>query len=240
MALEEIEIVNGLLATIFVVISVLVGVRILVKYFELKKRVFLFFGITWILIVCPWYPFMVSFLFALATDKAISLQLYVLLGNILIPFGIVVGVAAFTELKFHESQKILVIIFGIIAVIMEILLIYFISFDPKFIGKLNGRVDFEYSLFFQAYLLAMLVVILIAGISFSYESVKKDDPIVKLKGKLLLIAFVSFSIGTAMEAIVPLNFVTLVVTRLFLLLSALCFYGGFILPKWMGRIFGAD
>ena len=240
MVLLDIEIVNGLLATIFVIISVYVGIRILLKFFEKKQRVFLFFGLTWILIVCPWYPFMISFFVGLATDNALPLQTYVLLGNLLVPPGILVGVAAFTELLYHDSQKTLCIVFGIIAILMEIFIVYLIIFNPSFIGILNDRVDFEYSLFFQAYLLSMLLIILIAGILFSRKSLLADDKMIKLKGKFLLVAFITFSIGTAMEATVPLNYVTLVITRLFLLLSALCFYGGFILPKWMGHLFGVE
>jgi len=240
MVLTDIEFVNGMLATLFVVISVIVGLRILLKYFETKKRVFLFFGLTWILIVCPWYPFMVSFFYALITDNGLPLQTYVLLGNILTPFGIFIGVAAFTELLYNDYQKQLLILFGILAVVMEILIIYLVVFNPEFIGTLNDRVDFEYSIFFQLYLLAMLVVILIAGILFCSKSIVSDDEMIKLKGKLLLAAFIMFSIGTAMEATVPLDYITLVVTRLFLLFSALTFYGGFILPKWMGRLFGVE
>jgi hypothetical protein len=240
MALLEIEIVNGLLATLFVLISVYVGLRILLKFFEMKQRVFLFFGLTWILIVCPWYPFMISFFVALATDVALPLQTYVLLGNFLVPPGILVGVAAFTELLYHDSQKKLCIIFGILALLMEILIIYLVINDPSFIGYLNDRVDFEYSFFFQVYMLAMLAVIMVAGILFSLKSIKADDKMIKLKGKFLLTAFITFAIGTAMEATLPLGYVTLVITRLFLLLSVITFYGGFILPKWMSRLFGVE
>lgn len=240
MTLLEIEIVNGLLATLFVLLSVYVGLRILLKYLKLKKRVLLFFGLTWILIVCPWYPFMISFFVALATDQALPLQIYVLLGNAFIPFGIFIGVAAFTELLYNDYQKTFSLIFGFIAVLMEIFIIYLIVFNPSFIGSLNDRVDFEYSFFFQAYLLAMLSVILVSGILFSVKTFKTDNTTVKLKGKLLLVAFISFSIGTAMEATLPLNFITLVITRLLLLLSAITFYGGFILPKWMSSLFGVE
>ncbi|MHA1292512.1 MAG: hypothetical protein ACTSQJ_07590 [Promethearchaeota archaeon] len=240
MTLEDIEFLNGLLATIFVLISVVVGLKILLKYFELKKRVFLFFGLTWILIVCPWYPFMISFFISLLTNKGLPLQVYIILGNILIPPGILIGVAAFTELKLNEKQKLLVFIFAILAIVMEILLVTFIIFNPEFIGQMNDRVDFEYSLIFRIYLLAMLAVILTAGILFSYDSLKSEDKTIRLKGKFLITAFITFSIGTALEATVPLTFISLVITRLFLIFSAFSFYCGFILPKWMERIFGLD
>ena len=123
---------------------------------------------------------------------------------------------------------------------MEIFIIYLIVFNPSFVGSLNDRVDFEYSFFFQAYLLAMLAIILVAGILFSVKTLKTDNKVIKLKGKLLLTAFICFSVGTAMEATLPLNVVTLIITRIFLLLSAIAFYGGFILPKWMSSIFGVE
>ena len=147
MVLEEIETVNGITATVFVFLSILVGVGIIIKYFRFKKRVFLFFGLTWILIVSPWYPIVVSYFSILITGVSLPLEQFLIIETTLVPIGIFVGIAAFTELKYEEKRKFLLLVVGIIGIFMEIIFIYFISTDPTFIGNLKLPLHFEYSSF---------------------------------------------------------------------------------------------
>ncbi|MFX0073637.1 MAG: hypothetical protein ACFFAO_21375, partial [Candidatus Hermodarchaeota archaeon] len=53
------------------------------------------------------------------------------------------------------------------------------------------------------------------------------------KGKLLLIAVISFCIGGFLDASMPTTALTLILFRLLLISSAIEFYWGFILPSWM-------
>ena len=75
------------------------------------------------------------------------------------------------------------------------------------------------------------------GVTFALKTIKLDDPDMKLKGKLLLVAFPAFSVGALMDAAIPTTAVTLVIFRILLIISAFLFYGGFILPDWMKKLF---
>ena len=87
---------------------------------------------------------------------------------------------------------------------------------------------------------------LVTGVIFAQKSVKSEDREVRLKGKLLRGAFISFTIAAILDASLgmifedptdPLLAIMVVIIRILLIVSALEFYGGFLLPKWMKEIF---
>ena len=127
-------IINGITSTILVLTSVLVGIRIILKYFDLKRKEFIYFGFTWILIVQPWYPCMVSF-FVVLFGGELTLTQYLWL-EITIPFSLIFGIAALTEILYKHLQKLLVLIFFIIEVAFEIVFLYLLFNHPTMIGTL--------------------------------------------------------------------------------------------------------
>jgi hypothetical protein len=87
------------------------------------------------------------------------------------------------------------------------------------------------------------------GLKFAQNSLKSEDRDVKLKGKLLRAAFITFTIAALLDALLGMIFadpadpflaLMVVITRVLLIISALEFYGGFILPKWMRVIFSKN
>jgi hypothetical protein len=88
-------------------------------------------------------------------------------------------------------------------------------------------------------------VLLVTGTLFARRSLRSDNEEVKLKGKLLLAAFLSFSIGAILDSMIggilgdndPLLPIMVVIVRIILISSAIEFYGGFILPKWLKDLF---
>ena len=159
--MDPIEILNGILSTIFILISMLVGVRIALKYRETRMPLYLYFGFTWILIVQPWYPSMFSFFFNLLTPIRLDLRGY-LLFEVFIPFSLLFGIAAATELIYRQYQKQIFAGFAVFGTVFTIILIVLLVVDPTLIGVLNGpvggagNVDLEYSPLVKAYILAML------------------------------------------------------------------------------------
>jgi hypothetical protein len=82
----------------------------------------------------------------------------------------------------------------------------------------------------------MVLIFFILGILFARDSLKADDPEVKLKGKLILLAYLSFFIGGLFDAGIELGPIVLVLVRILLMSSAFEFYLGFILPDWFKKI----
>ena len=159
MALETLDIINGIFSMVFVAISLLVGIIILSKYLQYKEKIYLFVGATWILISEPWWPSTLSFIIAINNEVGLSEELYFLIGNILIPVAIIIWLIAFTEFLYTEKRKIILSIVSIYGIIFEILFFIFLSLDPPLIGKLNPPVDVNYKSFIMVSLISFLMIV---------------------------------------------------------------------------------
>ena len=110
---------------------------------------------------------------------------------------------------------------------------FFLLTNHSIIGELNGATDVQYYNFVVVYDIFVILTILITGVLFSIKTMKSNDKLVQWKGKLLLIAFISYTIGASLDTLLTLNVYTLVLCRSFEILSSITFYGGYILPKWI-------
>jgi hypothetical protein len=236
MALNPLDILNGVFSLIFVAISLFVGLVILTRYIKYRERIYFLVGSTWILISSPWWPSCVSFIVAIFNGIGIPPQVYFLIGNVFTPIAIVLWLLAFTEFLYSEKRKLILLIFTIIGIIFEILFFTFLFLNPSVIGQLNGPVDVNYESFIMVFLIIFLSIVVITGFLFANLSLKSKEPEVKLKGRLLIIAYITFAIGALLDSAIPLNEVLIIITRLILIASAFCWMGGFLLPKWMKRL----
>ena len=235
MALNPLDFMNGIFSIIFVIFSFAIGFIILTRYFKYKEKIYFFVGATWIFISEPWWPSTISFLVALYNNVGISPGIYFLLGNVFIPLAIILWLLAFTEFLYSEKRKLILSIYTIIGALFEVLFFIFLFLNQNLIGELNGPVDVNYKSFIMVFLIIFLLIVVISGLSFANLSLKSKDPEVKLKGKLLIVAYLGFSVGALLDASVPFNPATIIIIRLLLILSAFCWYGGFLLPKWMKK-----
>ncbi|TFG25875.1 MAG: hypothetical protein EU533_00460 [Promethearchaeota archaeon] len=237
MTLGILDLVNGILILVLDGISIYVGIRLILKYFKFKQRELLLVGICWIFIVCPWYPAGISFVMYIFTNQNLTEIPYFTIGNVFIPVALLLWIIVLTEFLEIERKKLLIYLFVVYGVFFEIMFFVLLSIDPSLIGYLKGITDVQYNLFVIGYSLSALVTMLITGILFTRQSLKSSDEIIRLKGKLLLTAFLLFIVGAGLDTSVPLNLVTLSIYRTLEVLSAIFFYGGFYLPSWMKKIF---
>jgi len=236
MILQELEMANGILMLILDFIAISVGVIITSKYFKHKQRALIFVGLTWIFISCPWYPGGISFLMKHITGEYLSAVAYLIIGNILIPIAMVLWLAGFTELVYKDKQKLILMISIVYGAIFYIIFFVLLSIDPLLIGEVMG-IDVKYNTFIVINSLTVLFILLITGIIFTRESMKSDNPEVRLKGKFLLTAFILFVIGSSLDAMLELDFTTLILFRGFEISAAIAFYLGFILPEKVKKLF---
>ena len=104
MPIESLDLLNGILLLIFSSISLIVGIRIFSKYFEIKRREFLCVGIACVGIASPWYPGSISFIlvFILGLEN-LTPEVYFLIGNIMIPPSLICWMIAFTNFFYYEK-----------------------------------------------------------------------------------------------------------------------------------------
>lgn len=119
----------------------------------------------------------------------------------------------------------------------EIFFLYFIFTDVSVIGEIHGIVDVEYRGFTLLFIFQVLITALITGLHFARKSMKSDNPELQLKGKLLGIALLCFVPASFFDAMLTINILMLVILRIIEIISSIAFYGGFLLPNWMKRLF---
>ncbi len=248
MALEIVDYLQGSFSLIFVIISLIIGFTILVKYFEYKNRLLILVGISWLGISFPWIPDSVSFLMNLIVQYSLPVEWYFIIGNVFLPIALLTWLIAFTDMIRKKAQKKVIIITVILSLFFEISFFILLFLDINFIGIINPIRPFtvDFGIFITVYLLIIIVVMLVTGVIFAQKSVKSDDREIRLKGKLLRAAFITFSVAAVLDSMLgtifedpsdPLLAIFVVVVRILLIFSAIEFYGGFLLPRWMKEIF---
>jgi hypothetical protein len=231
MTLTALDIVNGIFGLLFVVISIILGIKIVLKYFKAKDANFLLVGLTWIFLISGWYGTSASFLVALFTGgDGLSFEMIMLLNFIPLPLSMIFWMIAFTNFLYKEKQALILILSILYISIFYIVFLYYIINDPVVIGHKISPVDTTAnSPLLVVFLIIFIVLFFITGIKFALET--------KLKGKLLLIAFPSFCIGGFLDASMPTTEITLIIFRLILISSAIEFYLAFTLPSWVKSAF---
>ncbi len=228
-----IEILQGSFSLAFVIISLIIGIRFLLRYYEHKINQLLLVGISWIGLSTPWWPDSINLILILLTNSILSVEANFIIGTSAMPFILLVWLKAFTDLTNKEKQKRILMTYFIVAIIFEILFFYFLLTDPTQIGTFETPFLLVYGIYIEIFLIIFIVTFVITGILFGNQSLKSENPEHNIKGKFLIIAFILFSIGAFLDSIIPELFM---IARIILILSALSFYCGFILPEWMKRL----
>ena len=251
--LDIVDILQGSLSLIFVLISFFIGVSIISKYGKFKNRLYILVGLCWLMLSTLWLPEAVSFLMSLFIQQTLRTDWYLIIGNVFVPVALICWVIAYTDMVNKEKQKIAVALTLIFGIVFEGLFFYQFFLNPNLIGVITQSRPFSADLgYFLAILLSISFLILfVTGFKFARKSVKSENKEVRLKGKLLQFAFVAFTIAALLEKtarsiligtvfispLEPILTVMLVVVRVLLISSAIAFYGGFLLPQWMKKIF---
>ncbi len=248
-----VDFLQGSLSLIFVIISLIIGVSIISKYGKNKNRLYILVGLCWLMLSTLWLPEAVSFLMDLFIQQTLALDMHLILGNVFVPIALICWIIAYTDMVNKEKQKIPIALTLIFCVVFEVLFFYHFFLDINLIGEISLLRPFsaDLGIFLAILLLISFLIIFVTGISFARKSIKSENKEVRLKGKLLQFAFVAFTIAAVLEKIArsilvgtifPLAdalflSVVLVVVRVLLISSTIAFYGGFLLPSWIKKIF---
>ena len=102
MVLNTDIILNGLFSILVIIVFLVVGLKILLKYREYKQKIFFLTGFAWIGISEPWWPSAVGFLLVLITGTSLSIEVYLILNNGFLPiflFCWLIAIGKMTEIK---------------------------------------------------------------------------------------------------------------------------------------------
>jgi len=237
--LSGFEIFYGSFTIASVIISTILGLLIALKYRKYKQIDLILVGITWILLASPYWSDAIQFITVMLFSTEISVPLYFFLANAFIAPMHITWIYIFTKFIYKRHQKKLTMLFGIEAVIFELVFIAIFFVNPLLIGNQISTFVVEWALWIQIYLLMSIVLFLITGFLFARASLKTEDLEIKLKGKFLIVAFLTFTIGTIIDVIGAGGSTEILIflARTFVIISSICFYIGFTLPKFIKDIF---
>ncbi len=235
--LTTLDFIIAIFNIIFIVVSVITGLKIALKYIKYKEITLLLIGLTWILIPTPWLPAAVSFLTIFFTGNTAPPEILFIIGTFFLPIVLLLWITAFSEFIYKSKQKIFVGIFFLGAILFYVIFFTLLSIDSSLIGVVSGPTDINYKLFVSIYQMILLLVIGITGTRFSLESLRSEDSEIKLKGKFLLLAFYSFIIGSILDVLSGSSIIILILGRIILIWASFIFYYGFFLPNWTKKIF---
>jgi hypothetical protein len=240
MVLELFEYINGITSLILLIVSIVIGAKIMGKYFEFKNRDMFLIGFMWLGVSEIYLPTGLSFLLVLFTGVSLPVEIFFLIGNVLLPIVFLSWLIAFTDLVYKDKQKIIIYIFVIIGIVFEIFFFYFLFTNPIIIGEIHKSITAVYNPFLLSYLMLMLGILVITGFLFARESIRSEDPEIKLKGKIQMVAFISVLIGNTLNGIIVEEIIPMIICRLILISAIIEFYYGTFLSNWLKKLFLKD
>ncbi len=237
--LSQENIIIASFTLLFVIISLIVGIKILLKYFSVNAKELILVGLAWICLSSPWWSAPFSFLSYIFFGVLWEIHVFFLIGNIFIPVAIICWIYSFAKMAYVKAKKILLIVYSLISIIFIIFFLIFMVIDVNVIGEFDGTFDARYLSFTRIFQAFAIISALITGVLFALKSLKSKDPKVQWKGRFLLIAFISFAISAILDSGFELGITGVIIIRLLLISSAIEYYLGFLLPdriaKWLIR-----
>ncbi|TXT63298.1 MAG: conserved membrane protein of unknown function [Promethearchaeota archaeon] len=240
MELELLEFLQGFFSLIFVIISIIIGMIILFKYIKFSKWELLVVGVAWSLMASGYYPDGINFILILFFDRTLSPPVYLLLATSFMVPALYLWTIFISDVFNLKHRKVILIILLIVSSIVESILFTLFIIDTNLVGTLINPFTADFSIFTQILIFSGLIGFVVLGFFFTKESLRTDDPEIKLKGKFLFVAFLSFMIGIILDVLLPLTPLTVVITRVILVSSSIEFYIGYILPDFIKKLLLKD
>ncbi|MFO8019891.1 MAG: hypothetical protein R6U96_14800 [Promethearchaeia archaeon] len=246
-SLTTLQLLQGVFTLAMVVISSFSGLIIMLKYQKYKQKQLLFVGITWIFLGSPYWGDAISFLLIIFTGAKLDWGIYFFLANAFIAPLHITWIIVITNFLYKSRKKLMLLVFSIEAIIFETIFLVLYFSDITLIGAPQSAFYVRWNPIIIFYLLFSIFLFLITGLLFTRESLKSRNKEIRLKGKSLIVAFISFSIGTFLDSAFDLSQVPpgvgetiVVLARTFVIIAAFAFYIGFILPESIKKHFLKD
>jgi hypothetical protein len=248
--LSEASQIIGILSIVQAGIMVTISLIVLKKYLQLRSKALFNLFIFMYFSSATLFPFMTGYIYwviAAGTDVP-PYTFYAFLGTFLIPVSIIGWSLVYLYLSSYsdKTKRTIISLIIIYSIAYEIYLSYFLFFSPgapemELVGILTERSDFSLRGFVLIYVLSMVIWNLATGIHFSVQGIKTGSGLAKLKGKIILVAFIFMFFETIIEGFVLSGEGNLVVERIIGgsidIISFILLYIGFVLPNWFQKLF---
>lgn len=233
--LTQLEIMQGILSLTYLIIGIIVGVYVCLKYITYHRKEHIGLGLAIIFSVIPWMASGISFLTYIFFDYLLDPAIYLFISYGSLGFAIAAMVYAIMSLTYPGSVNKITLIYLTIAIIFDIIMIYFLIINVSLVGEITGKFDSEATRGVLLYIIFILIssiifrIILIRTLS---RSERKD---MRWRGRFIIIEVILMVIGSLMDAAVTLSLTTLIIARILLVIRLGFLYLGWLLPKRISK-----
>lgn len=231
-------IILGIVTMTFIVITIFLSIKFLIKYINTKDKHLLFAGIAYVGVASCWFGVGLNFISVMLFNEIPPMELHFLLHGGIVTIAQWCFIMLCTDLSHLKKgmKKLIQILTGIIAIIVEIIYIFIVFTNSTLLGYLYVPIQVIYGPFSYVYLGVHLILFVLQGIWLGRESMKSEDNRIRLKGKLIVISFLFFLGASILEVFFSLILI-FIIARVLVTISAISFYSAFILPKWIEKLF---
>lgn len=239
--------INGIITLILLIFLTVIFIILIKKYVQYKNRTILTTGIGLFFLFEAYWAVELAFFWYLFTNSGIPYEVYFIVGYAFIPISMWGLFTLLTDLLYKEKKKIILTFELIYTAIMEPLFFIFLfsPYNRILIGDYTSEITIKFGIFLLIYLF-LGIIMLIIGCTIVFLDLRKSNEYeLRLKGNLLLLGMLLFIIGMTIDTIVYNTLEPIyegaisirILARIFLLFSAIFFYGSFMLPEWMKKLF---
>lgn len=239
MAFGLIEYLQGISAIIFIIVAIGLGMIFLLKYPKHKEPNLILIGIAWMGLATAYLSTVVKFLLKVTLDFDLPDQVHFIINNAFLPGALFLWLYAITDLL-ETKKPIKYTILGltaILGILFEIIFFVLLYTNSSLIGTFKFDLTVDWQDYIEIYFLILGVVLIFSAFFFSIKSILSKDKNVALKGKLVLLGFVIYTISVVLNAFFASIALAIIFERSFLILSSILLYMGFLLPNWVQNIF---
>ena len=236
------ELLSGGLSFLYIIISIIVGILFFRKYTNIEHRSeYISLGLTYIFLSSGWWGSGFQFLSILIFSAKLPDPVYLLLGNFFFNMAMITFIHALCKILLPKGTKILTIVTAIIIAPLEVLMIHFAINEPFMMGTVEDTFQASTSDFINDYMLIPTGLGFLMGLYLAIKSMRTKNPRIRYRGVFLFGAFLVFGIAVFTDSRLGSDLVLIIAVRSILILSAIFFYMGFFLPKFVeNKIFKKD
>ncbi len=231
--------VLGIVTIIFLISLISIGIKMGLTYFRTRNRVFIYAGISVVGTALPWSGVGLFFISLVLFNDVPSMEIFFLCLGAFIPIASITWILTILNLfnVYPTKEKWLKVIFITFWLSIEVIFLTLVFTDTTLLGTLkDNRIVVEFTPFTKIFLLIALAQMLITTYMLGIYYWRSDKKKIKLQGKFITIAMCIFLFSSLLEIFVP-NIQMNIIARILVMIYAFVYYGGFMMPKWLERLF---
>ncbi|MFX1257397.1 MAG: hypothetical protein ACFFAN_06045 [Promethearchaeota archaeon] len=228
----------GIFTLIYIIIISVIAVKMIIISFRVNNKAMLYAGLSHIGLAMAWSGCAFCFISIVFFNVIAPIELYFLFHGIYIPIALFFWtITCLILLKIKLTiRKWLEIVLGIIFGIVLVIYIAIIFIDATLLGTYSNEIQVNYSPFYEIFLLYCTIHAISIGFWLAIQASKSVDQRVRLKSKFIFSSYSIYAVAAFLE-ITILYMDVIILARILMVFMSILFYGGFILPKWMEKLF---